>query len=197
MKSHTILLFKLSKSDAMKKILKYSMGLVLLTAGSSAFATASIQDSPVLTSCNTHTQMRFQSLKGQWQVQVVQLNEYGRFVKIDDDCSPMQTTGYASDGVTRIRTVTAGNEVVPKKSITIGHELGENEDFNTSALLSMVNIPNPDSKSSDAASPTKTCLFYIAAKGPGEPKYRAISLNGAKCKLKNDYDNRIVTLQAK
>ena len=42
--------------------------------------------------------------------------------------------------------------------------------------------------------PAPVCLFYVAAHGPGDPKTRAIELNGARCNISED--GRLINLSA-
>ncbi|RYV02294.1 hypothetical protein SOPP22_09520 [Shewanella sp. OPT22] len=114
-------------------------------------------------------------------------------MKVDDGCTPVLSSQLGDDGVSHIRKVAADNFVTPKNSLTIGHVLGKDEDFDTSAILSMVYIPKSNNKH---IHPTKTCLFYMSAEGPAMPRYRAMEFNGARCTIRNDLDKHIVTLTA-
>ena len=88
----------------------------------------------------------------------------------------MSKSGFADNGVNRVRTVSADNIVSVSKPLLVGHELSASENFDTSSIFSMVYVPKTGESHSN---PTKTCLFYIAAKGPAQPKYEAIEINGA------------------
>ncbi|WP_133407306.1 hypothetical protein [Parashewanella tropica] len=71
----------------------------------------------------------------------------------------------------------------PTQGLSVGHQLGKNENFDTGMLFSMVYQPQDGQQHE---SPTPMCLFYVAAYGIAQPLTRVVELNGARCKINND-----------
>ncbi|MCL1077628.1 hypothetical protein D5R81_06795 [Parashewanella spongiae] len=135
--------------------------------------------------CDVHSEMKLSSIAGTWHTQVQHLNEAGDIVMLDQGCKPINTIEPGTDISQNMQQVTAMN-VTPDSTLVVGHQLGRSEDFDTSLLFSMVQVLD---KGQTHDSPTKTCLFYVAAKGPAQPVTRIFELNGAKCTFINDIEH--------
>ena len=91
-----------------------------------------------------------------------------------------------------IKQVDASHLVTPDNSFLIGHRPYKDEDFDTSLILSMVYQPNGE----EHLHPTKTCVFYVGAKGPAMPVLRVFELNGARCSIETSTKEALFTVEA-
>ena len=157
--------------------------------------------------CGIHNQMILNTSSGTWNTQAYHLNEFGEILLLKSDCKPINERQPGSDPAQKAQIVNAV-DVTPGTPLTLGHKLGATEDFYTSLLFSMVKISDENeqpldrlvkmntSNPVDLSTPSKTCLFYVAAKGIAQPVTNVIQLNGANCKVKNDIVNRTYNFYA-
>ena len=143
---------------------------------------------PVYGPCGTHVLMNFISLSGKWRVQALHANEIGPIVDINNECSTIEDDAPGYDDAQMIKQVDASHLVTPNHSFLVGYapKKDGNEDFDTSLILTMVQQPK---LGKDHLHPTKTCLFYIGAKGPAQAVTRTYEINGARCYI-SIYENK-------
>ncbi|MBE8167062.1 MAG: hypothetical protein HAW66_01675 [Shewanella sp.] len=144
--------------------------------------------------CGVHSSMQLSSKSGTWHTQVQHLNQIGDVVLLgpDQKCKPINSEVPNTEESVLTQQVISMN-VSPDSMLTVGHVLGDNETFDTSLLLSMVQVPE-EGQAHD--SPTKTCMFYVAAIKKAKPLTRVFELNGARCSFDNDETNMIYSFGA-
>lgn len=157
--------------------------------------------------CGIHNQMILNGSSGTWNTQAYHLNEFGEILLLKSDCKPINERQPGSDPTQKTQIVKA-IDVTSDTPLVVGHKLGATEDFYTSLLFSMVKISDENESSLDnlvkvnasktikLSTPSKTCLFYVAAKGIAQPVTNVIELNGANCHVKNDILNRTYNFYA-
>jgi len=136
--------------------MKYRMNMKL------AALLASMSILSINANADVHVWDTVHSEAGYWNGTLASINENASFV--DANGSPMTTF-----------------TLNPAAPVKYGFSFGPNDDFDVAYTLTLTQQTLPQS---DARFTSKTCVFVITAKGPGQPVIQVLTYNGAQCSYK-------------